>query len=359
LRFPQLIRRARQGKKSQLRGNLEMPIFERGQSVRMQLLTTASMVALAAAGTSSTALADTFSVDIGGSWLQTHHDNTDYLNPDFPNSSEPTVFDVAPGNGFEANGTVSWRPDDSDLIFSAGLTYGRTHDHHASRYGSFSEEFSNKYFGGNASNKVSHTLIDFQVGRDFGIGMFGENGSSVLSIGARYAKFSDRTHVAFQSSKYLPEEGGPHTFGGAGRINRGFTGLGPRLSWEASLPLGDQTTGGFTVDWGVDFAILFGRSTASDHFSNYARTIGTTTYSTNNGHRNHDHIVPNFDAHLGMSYHFDGGAHVSFGYMFEKFGNVLDGGAPEAPEGDGFYNYRQTDRISYGPYVKLGYDFGG
>jgi hypothetical protein len=56
-----------------------------------------------------------------------------------------------------------------------------------------------------------------------------------------------------------------------------------------------------------------------------------------------------------MSYHFDS-AHVSFGYMFEKFGNILDGAAPE---GDAFYDYRQTDRISYGPYVKLGYDFGG
>jgi hypothetical protein len=133
-----------------------------------------------------------------------------------------------------------------------------------------------------------------------------------------------------------------------GKIHRGFSGIGPRLSWEASLPLGDQINGGFTVDWGADAALLFGRSTVSDSFS-----------TDDHGSVHHNHIVSNLDAHLGMSYHFSGGAHVSFGYMFEKFGNVLDGGAPEAPNGDGFYNYRKTDRISYGPYVKLGYDFGG
>lgn len=325
-----------------------MPVFERGRSVRMHLLTTASMVALAAAGTSSGALADTYSVDIGGSWLQTQHDNTDYLNPEFGNSSDPHFFNIAPGKGFEANGTISWRPDDSDLIYSAGLTYGRTQEHHASRNGTFTTETFPKYFDGNAWNRTSHTLIDFQVGRDFGIGMFGEHGSSVLSIGARYAKFSDTTHVAFYSSKYNPVEHTTGTFSGVGRIHRVFTGIGPRLSWAASLPLGDQTNGGFTVDWGVDVAALFGRSNASSTFS-----------TGDHGSQHHHPIVKNFDARLGMSYHFDGGAHVSFGYMFEKFGNVVDGGAPEAPDGNGFYDYGKTDRISYGPYVKLGYDFGG
>ena len=41
----------------------------------------------------------------------------------------------------------------------------------------------------------SHDVLDFQAGKDVGLGIFGARGSSLLSVGIRIAQFTSRTNA--------------------------------------------------------------------------------------------------------------------------------------------------------------------
>ena len=178
-------------------------------------------------------------------------------------------------------------------------------------------------------------MVDFEVGQDVGLGMFGMNGSSVISGGLRYAHFQANTNVAAFFSSYYS------TFNRAFTERRTYSGVGPIISWDASAPF-FNSDGPFSFDWGIDGAVLFGSHSARiDGFES-----GVPTGSLK---RSKTSVVPSFDAYAALSYHCeDCGAKASLGYKVDSFFHVLDGGGLNGPE--------NVNRIFYGPYLSVTFE---
>jgi hypothetical protein len=316
----------------------------RTMSARMQLLTTVSAIALAASATVRPASAGVITLEVDGSWLQYSKNNTDFLDPGITSNPGENPFGIGPHSGNEFSGKASFQPDGSPLIFSGVIQFGRTDSHHASADGVLATSYNNgKYttYAAHATHHETHTLLEFEIGQDFGLGMFGHTGSSVLSGGVRYANFSGSTNITLQTaSKY-----GTNT--GTGHISRRFSGFGPVVSWDASLPFGDMADGGFAFDWGASASILFGQQKVSDHVVTASGGYGAR--------RNHSKTVPAAEVYAGFSYHFPQGEYVGFGYKLDTASNVFNGAGPSF---EGFGPSSNVSRTSYGPYVKLGISFG-
>ncbi len=109
-------------------------------------------------------------------------------------------------------GKISFIPKNSDWQISASIRYGRSgndrHLHHQSPL-----PFSYRYFGnqvfsplgfeqfgdGQSNFKESHFVLDFQAGRDLGIGLFGDRAESMVSIGLRYAQFTNKSDATLHA----------------------------------------------------------------------------------------------------------------------------------------------------------------
>ena len=48
-------------------------------------------------------------------------------------------------------------------------------------------------------NSEQHTILDFQAGKDVGLGLFGKDTSSTVSLGVRFAQFRDKANIALKS----------------------------------------------------------------------------------------------------------------------------------------------------------------
>jgi iron complex outermembrane receptor protein len=224
---------------------------------------------------------------------------------------------------------------------------------------------------GTVSDQEQYDIIDFTVGREFGVGLLGERGRSMLSAGVRYADFRSDSSVKMDGipDRYVPEYTGPkyttvryHTqYTTTLDSNRGFEGVGPALSWDASLRLfGDEDRGHADLDWTVGAAALFGKQTVNSEedilerfFTGIAAFNSVVPESvfedTVSRSQTEDVTVPNVSLSLGVSYSIDR-VKVSTGYIYDRFFDVIDGGVDEA---------QQFDRTIHGPYLKLSLGFGG
>ncbi len=251
-----------------------------------------------------------------------------------PTGPDGAALPIHAGPSWDFTSALKVQPADSDLIFSLGIKFGR--NERRSAFASFTQTTPYSYtklYEGAATHRESHLNIDFQVGKDFGLGMFGHEGTSVFSAGLRYAHFTARTNTGFYTStKYFAG-------GGSTLAKRSFVGIGPMISWEASTPLSDTGDGIFTLDWGVNAAVLFGRQKASGvllYDDGYA--LGTS--------RDRTVTVPEVGGSVGFSYHpADSGLRIAFGYRVDAAFGVLDAG---------IYQNWQVDRVQHGPYLKIG-----
>ena len=216
------------------------------------------------------------------------------------------------------------------------------------------------------------SVADFMVGKEVGLGAFGDGGKSAVSIGLRYANFESTSHVAMDGitdSYIAPAIGLKY---GVQRYEefttsldsiREFEGAGPALSWDASVRLwGDDDSGHADVDWSVGGAVLFGRQSndsSEDRWGRYTRQVGTgfllpvrTTFYNETDvprSRTDDVTVPNLSLSLGLSYSIDR-VKVSTGYSYDRFFDAIDGGVDEV---------QQHARTIHGPFLKLSLGFGG
>src|SRR5690606_4902973 len=88
-----------------------------------------------------------------------------------------------------------------------------------------------------------HTIVDFMVGKDVGLGLMGEGGTSTIGLGMTYAQFRSATDIdmvgipdryiaAYTENKYPTSHNSLYNASLAS--TRKFEGFGPSLSWEAS-----------------------------------------------------------------------------------------------------------------------------
>jgi len=224
----------------------------------------------------------------------------------------------------------------------------------------------NNFTAATVTSREEHTLLDFAVGRDFGLGAFSE-GKSRLTAGVRYAEFGSRTRLEMTGvpAWELPEEsvfkyGAQHLRYEAHLLaDRKFDGFGPTLSWEASQRLlGTEEAGHVDVDWSVGGGVLFGKQETlfvgeelAAYFDGpkYGSQVGDAVATSAPQSRSDNVIVPTLAGSLGLSYQVRR-MKIGAGYHWERYFDVLDVGYAER---------KDADRTIDGPYFKVSLGFGG
>jgi hypothetical protein len=394
------------------------------RSFHRQLLTGVSALALIGyVATMPVARADdgnlpTIWIELGGQFNRLENSQEIYTPPFVAltpsNFSPPQIAERPARYGLDETAALTFQPEESDWVFSASVRYGRSGNSkhvrqqsnpapytaftsfHRSRNGNY-HHFTHYYVNYAADPRFvdvttkhseGHTILDFQAGKDFGLGLFGHNASSTLNIGVRFAQFTSRsainirenpdwhfkTHITTFSTSYdyngshysfyhkVQNVNQPyHSFAGAFRANRSFTGLGPSISWKSSEPFaGNPERGALTFDWGLNAALLFGRQKAKTHhqttawfhstYANQANRPITYQHPVTPDHaRSRNVIVPNIGGFAGLSVKYNA-AKVSVGYRADFFFGAMDGGI----------DARRNENVGfYGPFATVSVGLGG
>jgi len=320
----------------------------------------------------------------------------------------PAFVDALPADGFEspltlekrlamgygADASITFQPEGNDWLFSAAVRYGRSHGHAnthqetnpGSAYALASAPalgivrrqtgtvLGARFAETSASNSETHLIADFQVGKDVGLGA---SIDSNLEFGVRFAQFNTRfgaslaadpdfhfvtiqfTRTASFGKIYFKSHDKQyfHNYSGSADFLRTFKGLGPSISWKASVPLaGNLDNGELTLDLGVNGAALFGRQkTSGKHqakgeYHSPALFYGTVLYDhqTVVPLRSRSVVVPNIGGVAGLSVAYKD-AKLSLGYRADFFFNAIDGGIDARKE---------ENRGFFGPFASISIGLG-
>jgi iron complex outermembrane recepter protein len=218
-------------------------------------------------------------------------------------------------------------------------------------------------------------IVDFAIGKDVGLGaaLVGD-GSSSLSAGLRYAEITSNVHGDMRAvpDMMLPEDAWQkydttfHQYIGSFDADRSFEGVGPTLSWDASMPLwrAGDSGGHLNLEWAATGGALFGKQKAtiagmagSDYFSGPYPSKGFVVDSLPEpaqtpldiAPRDKSATVPVLDLSLGLSFEVPG-VKLSTGYRWERYFDAIDGG---------FTEHQSYDRTIDGPYFRVAIGLGG
>jgi hypothetical protein len=307
----------------------------------------------------------------------------------------PSQIDRDPRYSHGVEGKITFQPSGGDWLFSASLRYGRSsrsrskHEQTAVPSAHFTrhataidfyqlitiiEPYARRFADTVSKRNESHTLVDFQAGKDVGLGMFG---TSVLSGGVRFAQFESKYGVtigldpdfAFHYKYFtqpnrningqivtlfgkVPQQSW-HIYNASAAATSSFHGVGPSLSWNASLPIaGNVDRTEILFDWGVNGAVLFGRQKTHVHHQstaryesiyNYGQPIVTGQSRPPDRDRTRSVVVPNLGGFAGLSLKFPN-SKISLGYRADFFFGAMDVGM----------DARHTaDRNFYGPFASI------
>lgn len=307
-------------------------------------------------------------VELDGQYSQLQDRGT-ILSPPFLSDSPfdgISHLDLEKGPRFDwdKGAKIVLQPDGSDWFFLLGARYGKSsrsgvRDSHpaATNLTKYSGNRYSAYQNLSVASSESHVVLDFQAGKDVGIGSFGKGGSSTLGVGIRVAQFRSRNHTAIRSQPTNQPTGYAtvNKFDAVFDASKRFNGIGPSISWSAySTIVGKSSSESITFDWGVNGALLFGRqkttvqhSTEENRWHNYQPSLisGTSTSLT----RSHSVAVPNFGGFAGISWRYPHGK-VSLGYRADLFFGAMDEGV----------DMRATKTVGfYGPFASVSIGLGG
>jgi hypothetical protein len=222
-----------------------------------------------------------------------------------------SVVEKTPRFDLGEGGKISFAPEGTDWVFSAAVRIGRSngsarHVHEETHPASATAILSvpafhlynktvvppnaRRFSDVAARDNESHQIIDFQAGKDVGLGML-RGGSSSLNVGVRYAQFHSKSTARIDGdpdfafhTKYATQIFGLHgkfnipqqswdLYAAKEQAQRSFRGLGPSISWDASLPLaGSADSEEVTFDFGINGAVLFGKQKVRLHHDTNAAT---------------------------------------------------------------------------------------
>ncbi len=351
----------------------------RGMGFRACLLVNVSSLALLGlAGAATNALAasgnedrPTVWIELGGQFERV--DGTpETFSPPFFNLASPADLAVMTGAqrpspySLGENGKITFAPEGTDWVFSASIRYGRSnnakHLHDQKELPPFSltvhghqaHDTPSKAIEGDAQtdSRESHMILDFQAGKDVGLGLFGTEGNSVVSAGVRFAQFSASSDATLHARpvysqgvrtnpgeyKGIPFDVLHQTYTALVHSKRNAQAIGPSLSWDASLPVaGNGSDMTFNFNWGVNAAVLFGRQRTQVHHQTtgyYFHRTGTVyDYATHTRHyahatdpsRSRSVTIPNVGGFAGVSLKFPN-VRFSLGYRGDFFLGAMDVG---------------------------------
>jgi hypothetical protein len=311
----------------------------------------------------------------------------DHLNP------QPVLpLQRQPRYAIGGEGRITVEPKGSDWVLSAAVRYGRSNGNKSNyqKFPSAAPWYVKGVVGGgysyqsngaayhlnaSASAKESHAVLDFQAGKDVGLGVFSGKGFSSILFGVRFAQFTNSRKADMNGVPDLFHSGSKvkygvrtthHRYFGMLDEESSFHGVGPSISWTDSEKM-SESDGGLSLDWGVNASVLFGRqkvtgsvSRTGKQYGTYARfnLVGGFTGYTNkvlssyhNGgriSRSRSVVVPNVGGFAGISMNFPNGK-VSLGYRADFFFGAMDGGI----------DARKTyNRNFYGPFAAISIGLG-
>jgi len=172
---------------------------------------------------------------------------------------------------------------------------------------------SSTTISGTQNLREDHWLIDFGIGRDFGLG----NSHAMWTLGIRVADLRSKltANGAFTNTTFTPTQGGTTK-----NVNKGafsaqektsFVGAGPRFGLQGDIPLGGQ----WSIDWLAGAAVLFGER----NFQVTASTGGIPVA----GLSSDSPAVFNVDAQAGLSYWFSPNMKITASYRFDDYFKAL------------------------------------
>ena len=308
--------------------------------------------------------------------------------------TSPVAIQRPPLYSFGGIGQLLFEPNGSDWVFSAGVMFGRAngnkHVHqqtaqapqrlhvYGTVYRSHNPTFA-EYSDSRVKHNESHTILDFRVGKDVGLGMFGATGSSVINLGVRFAQFGATSDLGLAGdplyvvhlSQRLGRPKYHHDYQATAESSRNFHGVGPSISWNASAPFaGNRDSIEFSVDWGANAAVLFGKQRASVQHQTYGgfhciKLPGIGEYPgipAGDGYNYFSHYsaaaahvrerfvaVKNLGGFAGVSLKFPN-AKISLGYRADFFFGAIDGGIDTR---------KSEDAGFYGPFATISIGLGG
>jgi hypothetical protein len=191
---------------------------------------------------------------------------------------------------------------------------------------------------GNASIREDHWLVDFNVGRDFGLG----NGEAQWTLGVRVADLRSKLNLngnfAVAATNATGVITATHGVFSAQEKSE-FLGAGPRLGVVGSTPLG----GPWSFDWLAGAAVLFGERTLQRTATATTATGSVASLSFNNSD---NAAVFNADAQAGLSYWFSPTMKITASYRFDGYFNAIK-------TFDSSGNPVNVDRFYNGPMLRL------
>jgi len=368
-------------------------------TIRWKLLTSASALALTAyvsAARAEDASRPTIWIELGGQVEQIEGAGSPFTAPfmsvtptpppykgiSFPDIQHPARL------AFGEEGKITFQPEDSDWVFSAGIRYGRSHKnrhvhhqmsgippHYYLTYSGFiqaSRLYASPFADARTLYNEHHAILDFSAGRDVGLGMLGHDGISRISAGVRIAQFTARSSTGVYAipsvEAFFPftwiyfREAEFKQYRMQAQAERSFEGIGPSLSWDASAPLaGNASDGELMLDWGLNAAMLFGRQKAKTAHSTHAyqltfppNIVGTGSYTTlyqtprsYHSTRSRRVIVPNLGGYAAISVKYPN-VKFSLGYRYDAFLKAMDTGIDATKKSNLTFN---------GPYVSISVGF--
>jgi hypothetical protein len=360
---------------------------------RVELLVTVSAAALMASVCASNAAegdADrpTVWIEMGGQ-LERIDTAQNLFAPSFFALAKPSILapmvdaQHPPAYGLATEGKISFEPEGSNWVFSAAVRYGRAnggkHLHHEQSVVSATQVFASPLRSsigdGLTTYHDTNLTVDFQAGKDVGLGMFGSGGSSIVSAGVRIAQFTSESNIKLQAKPYIHNSSnayvpGKYNFRNRHMIsytavlsaNRDTQAMGPSLSWDASAMLtrnGEHATLDF--DWGMNASVLFGRQrvrmhqrTSAYHFNIVPfhtpyGTYGAHSTQSANPERSRSVTIPNIGGFAGISLKFPN-AKVALGYRADFFFNAMDSGID---------THKSSTLGFYGPFATISVGLGG
>ena len=333
----------------------------------------------------------------------------------FPNGGNPTppwasglptprTLQKSPDSGFDWEGALTFQPEGSDWKLKADVRYGRSsrgrYYHKSQSPGTRTswKKFPNvpvyfpcyyvaAYYPSQAytcyhgnptirefddshnSSSEQHAILDFEVGKDVGIGMFGAGSAGTLSGGVRIAQFDSRNGLIMGADPHYNLMAIYHeVYDFYAQEKRSFHGMGPEVNWDASQPVwGNVESGQLAVDWGVNLGVLFGEQTVHlHHVVKHCYVHGSGSLGKCDGggigvgdpriveppddvNRSQRVTVPNLGAHIGLSMQYKN-AKLSFGYRSDEFFGAIDGGE---------YSQDCFNRGFHGVYMNVSIGLGG
>jgi hypothetical protein len=244
-------------------------------------------------------------------------------------------FDLKPNDGWGVGGEIGFQPADSPWSFLGRVRYGESNKEDDDTFYSNFAGFA----AGDADHREEHIIADLEIGRDVGLGAMDDGPNLRLFAGLRFAHFKGKGSVSTNYS----------VFGISGSADidekRKFTGIGPRIGFDAMMPLSDQ----FSLDVGAAGAVLFGKQKFKAEGTSYS-SFGATTDI--NDKRSRNVMVPNLEASAAFSWLITDDAKFSLGYRVDSYFDVYDNGPI-------FGDRDAGDRIIHGPFIKLTIGTGG